>query len=192
MAQSLGGRVEPAPQREYGHATVRIAISSAGPIGSAEQESPMIQSGRSERTRPGGGGGGKAATAVANPAALFVDVPPEIRVWASHGDLVAAAPEGFAVVATSANAPIAGMTDASRGLYAILFHPEVVHTERGLEILRNFAYGVCGCTGDWTMASFVEEATARVKQQINGGRVVCALSDPTRQFNFSGTWQASR
>src|SRR5262249_52471970 len=60
--------------------------------------------------------------------------------------------------------------------YALLFHPEVAHTERGLEILRNFAYGVCGCTGDWTMASFVEEATARVRATAGSGRVVCALS----------------
>ena len=139
MAHALGGRVEAAPQREYGHATVRVTERSAN-------------------------------------AALFVDVPEQIRVWASHGDLVAAAPDGFSVVATSANAPIAAMTDASRALYAILFHPEVVHTERGLEILRNFAYGVCGCTGDWTMASFVEEATARVRDTVGGGRVVCALS----------------
>ena len=75
----------------------------------------------------------------ASPAALFADVAAEIRVWASHGDFVAAAPAGFSVVATSANAPIAAMSDAERALYAMLFHPEVVHTERGLEILRNFA-----------------------------------------------------
>jgi GMP synthase (glutamine-hydrolysing) len=111
-----------------------------------------------------------------DPAALFVDVPEEIRVWASHGDFVSAAPDGFEVVATSANAPVAAMSDPSRLLYAILFHPEVVHTERGLEILRNFAYGICGCTGDWTMASFVEEATARIRAQVGCGRVVCALS----------------
>jgi GMP synthase (glutamine-hydrolysing) len=151
MAHMLGGRVAPAPQREYGHAQVRIARS----VG-----------------RPDRGG----AVAVADPAALFADVPDEIRVWASHGDLVASAPEGFSVVATSANAPIAAMADPSRALYAILFHPEVVHTERGLEILRNFAYGICGCTGDWTMASFVEEATARIRAKVGGGRVVCALS----------------
>jgi GMP synthase (glutamine-hydrolysing) len=139
MAYTLGGTVEPAPQREYGHATVTVSGAGA-------------------------------------PAALFANVPGEIRVWASHGDLVAAAPSGFSVVATSANAPIAAMSDPSRALYAILFHPEVVHTDRGLDILRNFAYEVCGCTGDWTMASFVEEATARVEAQVGGRRVVCALS----------------
>jgi GMP synthase (glutamine-hydrolysing) len=79
-------------------------------------------------------------------------------------------------VATSANAPIAAMSDPQRALYAILFHPEVVHTERGLEILGNFAFGICGCTGDWTMTSFVEEATSRIRKQIGDGRVVCALS----------------
>jgi GMP synthase (glutamine-hydrolysing) len=68
------------------------------------------------------------------------------------------------------------MVNASRRLYAILFHPEVVHTERGLEILRNFAYGICGCTGDWTMASFVDEATTGIRAQVGDGHVVCALS----------------
>ena len=150
MAHSLGGRVEPAPQREFGHATVTIT-------------------GNPDALGAGAGGTGNAA-------ALFVDIPPAIRVWASHGDFVAAAPSGFAVVATSANAPIAAMSDPGRALYAILFHPEVVHTENGLEILRNFAYGICGCTGDWTMASFVEEATAKIRAKVGDGRVVCALS----------------
>jgi GMP synthase (glutamine-hydrolysing) len=119
---------------------------------------------------------GHATVAISEPAALFANVPAELQVWASHGDFVAAAPAGFSVVATSTNAPIAAMSDAQRSLYAILFHPEVVHTESGLEILRNFAFGICGCTGDWTMASFVEEATARVRAQVGDGRVVCALS----------------
>src|SRR2546426_6488647 len=68
------------------------------------------------------------------------------------------------------------MAHPDRRLYALLFHPEVAHTERGLEILRNFAYGICGCTGDWTMASFVEEATAKIRATVGDGRVVCALS----------------
>jgi len=139
MAHALGGKVAPAPQREFGHAGVTVASRGAA-------------------------------------AVLFDEVPSEIRVWASHGDFVAGAPDGFSVVATSANAPVAAMADPSRSLYALLFHPEVVHTESGLEILRNFAYGVCGCTGDWTMSSFVEEATARIRRQVGTGRVVCALS----------------
>ena len=119
---------------------------------------------------------GHAAVTVTDSAPLFAGVPGEIRVWASHGDFVAEAPAGFSVVATSVNAPVAAMVDKDRALYALLFHPEVAHTESGLRILRNFAYDVCGCTGDWTMASFVEEATARIKAQVGNGRVVCGLS----------------
>jgi GMP synthase (glutamine-hydrolysing) len=107
---------------------------------------------------------------------LFANLPSSLRVWASHGDLVATAPAGFAVTATSANAPIAGMQDVTRRFYGVLFHPEVVHTEQGIEILRNFAYGACGCRGDWTMASFVEESLARIRQKVGAGRVVCGLS----------------
>jgi len=149
MAEQLGGRVAPALSREFGHAVVNI-------------DRPA---GRSDE-----------GTKAGDPAALFADVPNELTVWASHGDFVAAAPSGFSVVAVSLNEQISAMSDTARALYAILFHPEVVHTEHGLEILRNFAYGVCGCTGDWTMASFVEEATARVRAKAGQGRVVCALS----------------
>ena len=119
---------------------------------------------------------GHAAVAVREAGGLFDGVPPEIRVWASHGDVVNAAPPGFSVVATSSNAPVAGMTDTARGLYALLFHPEVAHTEHGARILANFA-GICGCRGDWTMASFADEATARIREQVGArGRVVCGLS----------------
>ena len=110
------------------------------------------------------------------PPKLFAHVPRELRVWASHGDDVNAVPPGFQVAATSATAPIAAMEAPDRQLYALLFHPEVAHTEHGLAILRNFAYNVCGCTGDWTIASFIEEATARIKQQVGSGKVVCGLS----------------
>ena len=68
------------------------------------------------------------------------------------------------------------MEAPERSLYALLFHPEVAHTEHGLEILKNFAFHVCGCTGDWTIASFIEEATERIREQVGGGRVVCGLS----------------
>jgi GMP synthase (glutamine-hydrolysing) len=109
-------------------------------------------------------------------SALFRALPSELRVWASHGDFVAAAPPGFQVLATSTNAPVAAMADSARGLYALLFHPEVAHTEHGIDILRNFAFGVCGCRGDWTMASFVEKTTAAIRRQVGAGRVVCGLS----------------
>ena len=107
---------------------------------------------------------------------LFAQVPAELRVWASHGDDVAAVPAGFLVAAVSTTAPIVAMEARDRELYGLLFHPEVVHTEHGVEILRNFAYGVCGCRGDWTIASFIDEATERIRRQVGQGRVVCGLS----------------
>jgi len=110
------------------------------------------------------------------PPRLFTQIPSDLRVWASHGDDVRAVPPGFHVAATSATAPIAAMEAPERQLYALLFHPEVAHTDYGLAILRNFAYGVCGCTGDWTIASFIEEATARIGEQVGNGKVVCGLS----------------
>jgi GMP synthase (glutamine-hydrolysing) len=107
---------------------------------------------------------------------LFREVPAELRVWASHGDDVSSVPPGFQIAATSATAPIAAMEAPDRQLYALLFHPEVAHTDYGTEILRNFAYRVCGCVGDWTIASFIEEATERIRQQVGSGKVVCGLS----------------
>jgi GMP synthase (glutamine-hydrolysing) len=119
---------------------------------------------------------GLATINIDTDAPLFADIPPELRVWASHGDFVTSAPAGFAVTARSTNAPVAAMAAPARGLYGLLFHPEVAHTDRGLDILRNFAFGACGCAGDWTMSSFVEEATERIRRQVGDGRVVCGLS----------------
>jgi len=107
---------------------------------------------------------------------LFSELPGTLRVWASHGDDVAAVPPGFSVSATSTTAPIAAMEAPDRALYALLFHPEVAHTDHGAGILRNFAFNVCGGTGDWTIASFIEEATDRIRQQVGRGKVVCGLS----------------
>jgi GMP synthase (glutamine-hydrolysing) len=136
MTDALGGRVEPAESREYGHATVALSPD----------------------------------------AVLFRGLPASLRVWASHGDRVTLPPPGFETVATSANAPVAAIEDPSRRLYGLLFHPEVAHTDRGVEILRNFAFDVCGCRGDWTMASFVEESVARIRDTVGDRRVVCGLS----------------
>lgn len=170
IASTLGGEVAPAPQREFGHATVRVERTGAKRARGAE--------GAEDRVSAAGARGGTAAAATSTAGAdvLFAQVPDQIRVWASHGDFVSAPPAGFSIVATSANAPVAAMADPARRMYALLFHPEVAHTESGLEILRNFAYQVCGCTGDWTMRSFVEEAVQKIRAQVGGGRVVCGLS----------------
>ena len=119
---------------------------------------------------------GLATVSVAPRAPLFESIPSTLRVWASHGDFVKAAPAGFDVTATSANAPVAAMAAPDRRLYGLLFHPEVAHTEHGVDMLRHFAFDVCGCTGDWTMSSFVEEASARIREQVGDGRVVLGLS----------------
>ena len=120
---------------------------------------------------------GHATVSVRRPGAVLTDLPAELRVWASHGDFVATPPPGFTVSATSANAPVAAMEDPSRQLHALLFHPEVAHTQHGATILRNFVHSICGCRGDWTMASFVNEAIARVRATAGPeGRVVCGVS----------------
>jgi len=107
---------------------------------------------------------------------LFRGLGPEERVWASHGDHVERAAPGFRTVASSANAPEAAVENVAKKLYGVQFHPEVVHTAHGREVLSNFLFGVCGLRGDWTLASFVEEAVADVRRQVGDGRVVCALS----------------
>jgi len=119
---------------------------------------------------------GHAMVASRGSGTLFREVPDSIKVWASHGDFVAEAPPGFEVVATSVNAPVAAMEDSSRHMFGLLFHPEVAHTEKGEQILRNFAFDVCGCRGDWTMAGFVGESVERIRAQVGTGKVVCGLS----------------
>jgi GMP synthase (glutamine-hydrolysing) len=99
-----------------------------------------------------------------------------LKVWMSHGDRIEALPRGFATLARSANSPIAAMGDEERGLYGLQFHPEVVHTDQGGEILRRFALGICGCTPDWTPATFIEQAVAGLREQVRANRVVCGLS----------------
>ncbi|MBR0656736.1 glutamine-hydrolyzing GMP synthase [Plastoroseomonas arctica] len=97
-------------------------------------------------------------------------------VWMSHGDRITVLPPGFEVVASSEGAPFALIADVERRYFGTMFHPEVVHTPHGAALLRNFTHGVCGCTGDWTMAGFRAEAVAKLRAQVGGGRVVCGLS----------------
>ncbi|MCE2468941.1 MAG: glutamine-hydrolyzing GMP synthase [Dehalococcoidia bacterium] len=108
-------------------------------------------------------------------SALFAGLDDEIPVWMSHGDRIDAMPAGFRSLAYSGNSPVAAMTN-DKGLFGIQFHPEVAHTPQGKEMLRNFALEVCGCAGDWTPRNFVADAVERVRAQVGGGRVICALS----------------
>ena len=97
-------------------------------------------------------------------------------VWMSHGDRVTRLPDGFRVIATSANAPIAMIADERRRFYATQFHLEVVHTPHGAALIRNFVRNIAGCRGDWTMRAFKEEAIEKIRTQVGRGRVICGLS----------------
>ena len=136
LAHTLGGRVDPADSREYGHAVMRV----------------------SEAAHP-----------------LFANLPGELPVWMSHGDHVVQLPPGFRVIGQSDNAPVAAMTDDA-GHVAIQFHPEVSHTPQGDQLIKNFLFGVAGCTGDWTATNFIEESVTAIKQAVGDGQVICALS----------------
>lgn len=107
---------------------------------------------------------------------LFFQIPSPLAVWMSHGDRIEALPSGFTAVGQTSNSPIAAIADRKRCLYGLQFHPEVVHTPRGGDILRNFLYGVCGLNGTWTAAHFVSEAVTAIRQQVGTGQVLCALS----------------
>ena len=98
------------------------------------------------------------------------------QVWMSHGDRVAAIPKGFRVIATSEGAPFAAIADEARQFYATQFHMEVVHTPDGARLLQNFVREICGCKGDWSMASFKAEMIHRIKKQVGFERVICGLS----------------
>ena len=97
-------------------------------------------------------------------------------VWMSHGDRVLRLPDGFEVIATSANSPFAAVAHRTRPLLGVQFHPEVLHTEGGELLLRNFALGLCGCAGSWTVAAFVDGAVQRVREQVGAARAICGLS----------------
>ncbi len=109
------------------------------------------------------------------PEPLF-DGLPSLRVWMSHGDRVETVPPGFEILASSANSPVAAMCDLRRRLYGLQFHPEVVHTAHGTELLRRFAVEVCGCTPNWTPAAFIEQAVRTIRDLVGDDYVVCGLS----------------
>jgi GMP synthase (glutamine-hydrolysing) len=107
---------------------------------------------------------------------LFRALPGEQTVWMSHRDVVTAAPDGARIVAGSPSTPIAAFEDAARGLYGVQFHPEVVHTPHGQDLLKNFLYEVAGAPPAWTPAAVIEEQVERIRAQVGRGRVLCGLS----------------
>ena len=118
---------------------------------------------------------GKAELA-AFESALFRDLPSEQTVWMSHGDSVTAAPVGANVVACSTSTPIAAFEDPERKLYGVQFHPEVVHTPHGQELLKNFLYDIAGAPSSWTPAAVIEEQVERIRRQVGSEQVICGLS----------------
>jgi len=147
LAHRLGGRVAPAAKREYGLAEVELS----GP------DNPLL-------------------TNLHSPISNLQSPISNLQVWMSHGDRIETPPPGFEILARSANSPVAAMGNVERGLYGLQFHPEVVHTPQGREILRRFAVEICGCTPDWTPAAFIERAVGAIRAQVGTGRVVCGLS----------------
>jgi GMP synthase (glutamine-hydrolysing) len=119
---------------------------------------------------------GRAELVVDDHSGLFENLDGRETVWMSHGDAIEAPPPGYRALAHSNGSRVAAMGSEDGLRYGIQFHPEVAHTPRGQEILKNFLFGVCGCTGDWTMRAFIEESVERIRERVGRERVVCGLS----------------
>lgn len=119
---------------------------------------------------------GRISLQVSSPDDLLCCLEKVEQCWMSHGDRVDSPPPGFSVTASTELSPVAAMADYSRKLYAVQFHPEVAHTPRGQDILKQFLYNICGCSGAWNMESFIEHSVAEIKSRVGDGRVLCALS----------------
>ena len=119
---------------------------------------------------------GKTLTRFDISCPLFQGLPEESVTWMSHGDYLAAVPEGFRLAANTAVCPTAAICDETRRFYGVQFHPEVNHTEYGMRMLHNFLYEVCGATGDWTMADFRAQAVEAIRRKVGSGSVLLALS----------------
>ena len=113
---------------------------------------------------------------IKRPGRLFAGLPRRLRIWNSHGDKLTRLPPGFVATAVSENSPFAGIEDAKRRFYGIQFHPEVFHTERGSDMIRNFLLRICGAKQDWTTRDFIAQAVAGLRAQVGKGRVLLGLS----------------
>ena len=119
---------------------------------------------------------GKTEVSVDNKSKLFDGVSEKTICWMSHTDYIEKAPTDFNVIAHTPVCPVAAMENVEKNLYAVQFHPEVMHTQEGMKMLSNFVYKVCGCSGDWKMDSFVEKTIEEVRNKVGDGKVLCALS----------------
>ncbi len=140
IAYQLGGEVDKAARREFGHADLMI-----------DDQSDLFA---------GFGSNGSAHT----------------TVWMSHGDHLTKAPPGFEPIAHTSNAPICAIRNPRKKIYGVQFHPEVVHTQRGKEVLHNFVHNVCECKGGWTSTSFIQDSIESIRREVGNGKVICALS----------------
>ena len=119
---------------------------------------------------------GKIEVNVNTESALFQEVSPKTVCWMSHNDYISEKAPGFEISAWTNDCPVAAVENTEKKLYAVQFHPEVLHTQEGTKMLSNFVYNVCGCTGDWKMDSFVEDSIKAIREKVGKGKVLCALS----------------
>ena len=119
---------------------------------------------------------GRTSVSVTDSGVLLAGLPAMVSAWMSHGDEVIVAPHGFAVTATSARATVAAFEDPDRQLAGLQWHPEVMHTERGQQVLENFLFNIAGCTADWTAANIIDESVLAIQQQVGGKHIICGLS----------------
>jgi GMP synthase (glutamine-hydrolysing) len=119
---------------------------------------------------------GHGTLTIQKPGKLFAGLPTKLRVWNSHGDKLTKLPPGFRAIGTTDNSPYAAIEDTKRNFYGIQFHPEVFHTERGADMIRNFLVGVCGAAQDWTTRDFIGHAVENLRSQVGQGRVILGLS----------------
>ena len=162
LAQQLGGHVAPASgQREYGPATLSVLLDP-----NADPRFYRIFEGIDT----------PVGADLSRPSPIHrPDFDLRLPVWMSHGDSVDRLPEGFKVLARSESNPVAAMSN-TQGITGLQFHPEVTHTPQGKDIIRNFLYRICGCAGNWTTQSVIEEAVEQIRQRVGTGRVICGLS----------------
>ncbi len=129
-----------------------------------------------EVARTGRGEYGRTRLSLTGPSPLFSDWPQDTEVWMSHADAITAVPEGFVATASSPDAPVAALSDPDRAIYGVQFHPEVVHTARGRDLLERFLYDVCRCPPSWTHTSIIESQVEAVRARVGSAPVLCALS----------------